>query len=197
MRALNSEFIKQLAIEKKYQPVADKLYRELFPDCEIETIEWEQSSRNRELQMSDIDRIIHTKDKKQIKISEKFRLSNKFPLHDIVIELYSNLEQKKLGWTIHSDADYLFYYKGDQVCMVDANDLKGIANKILDELKDCDFDEYEINKLHKHKINITGVEINGSIMIHQPGQQTWKTVAYMLPLKSLKSLSHKVRVRKL
>lgn len=195
MRELNAEFIKQMAIEKKYQPMADELYKELFPNCEIETIEWEASSKNRMLQMADIDRIIHTKDNKHIKISEKFRLPNKYPLHDITIELYSNLEKRKLGWTIHSDADYLFYFKGDKVCIVDAQDLKGIAEDILKEVQNYDFEACEINKLYKHPIQIKGMEILGSIMVHQPGQQSWKTVTYMLPIKNLKNLSNKVRVR--
>lgn len=196
MRKLNAEFIKAMEIERSFQPMADKLYQELFPGCEIETIGWDESDRNKKLQMADVDRIIHTKDGKSIKISEKFR-TGKYKLTDVMIELYSNLESKKLGWAFQSEADYLFYYKGGQVCIVDAEDVKQIAQDIFDSLSEFDFDSVELNKITKQSITIDKVEAHGNILVSKPAGQTWATVNYVLPIETMKKLTTKMRVRNL
>lgn len=196
MRKLNAEFIRTMEIERSFQPMADELYRELFPGCEIETIGWDESNRNKKLQMADVDRIIHTKDGKSIKISEKFR-TGKYKLTDVMIELYSNLESKKLGWAFHSEADYLFYYKGGQVCIVNAEDVKQIAQNIFDALSEFDFDNVELNKITKQSITIDKVEVHGNILVSKPAGQTWATVSYVLPIETMKKLTTKMRVRNL
>lgn len=196
MKKLNAEFIRTMEIERSFQPMADKLYRELFPDCEIETIDWNESDRNKKLQMADVDRIIHTKDGKSIKISEKFR-TGKYKLTDVMIELYSNLESKKLGWAFRSKADYLFYYKGGQVCIIDAEDVKKIAQNIFVALSEFDFDSVELNKITKQSITIDKVEAHGNILVSKPAGQTWTTVNYVLPIETMKKLTTKMRVRNL
>jgi hypothetical protein len=121
----------------------------------------------------------------------------KYKLTDVMIELYSNLEAKKLGWAFQSEADYLFYYKGGQVCIIDAEDVKKIAKNIFDALSEFDFDGVELNKITKQSITIDKVEARGNILVSKPTGQTWTTVSYALPIETMKKLTTKIRVRNL
>ena len=185
---MNTVFLAKLKIEKEYQPIADKLYAKLYPNCEIETIDWNVSDENKRIQRLDIDRVIRTEDGRRLKISEKFRGKSNYELYDIFIEIYSNLDQKKPGWALESEADKLFYYKNNKVCITDSQKFKKIAEEIKEKFDKIDFSIYRKNTTHRYPIQLKNQWRNGFILVSQPDGQTWATVSYILPIRDLKNL---------
>ena len=59
-----------------------------------------------EIQKKGIDKFIHCSNGKIISIDEKIRRKD---YGDILVETYSNLEQKKYGWIIYSQCDFIAY----------------------------------------------------------------------------------------
>ena len=191
---MNVVFLAKLKIEKEYQPIADKLYAKLYPNCEIETIDWNVSDENKRIQRLDIDRVIRTEDGRRLKISEKFRGKSNYELRDIFIEIYSNLDQKKPGWALESEADELFYYKNNKVCITDSQKFKKIAEEIKEKFDKIDFSIYRKNTTHRYPIQLKNQWRNGFILVSQPDGQTWATVSYILPLRDLENLIPETKI---
>lgn len=82
----------------------DQFYHKVFPNLErIELVE------DKERQLRGIDKILHFKNGKQISIDEKKRRTT-YP--DILLEEYSNWENRKVGWLGKEKyTDYIIYIK--------------------------------------------------------------------------------------
>ena len=76
----------------------------VFPLAErIETVDYKT---NPELQLKGVDKIIHFPDGGTVTVDEKKRRKD---YGDILLELWKNKEQKKLGWLFYSQCDYIVY----------------------------------------------------------------------------------------
>lgn len=183
------DFLDELKKEKERQPLVDQLYLDLYPGCTIETLNFEESSRNRDLQKKDIDRIIHYNGY-EIKISEKFRDNDGWGLKDLVIEIFSDAAKRKPGWAIESEAHYLFYYKDNKVCIIDAQGLRNVANNIKSQLRGktrSDIPGFKKGKPISYPMTIDGKLVNGKIMMPNPKHQSWDTLNYIMDIEDLES----------
>ena len=186
------DFLDDLKKEKERQSKVDAFYYKLYPGCTIETIDFEKSTRNKRLQRMDIDRIIHYKGA-EICISEKFRDNDGWGLKDIVVEIYSDTRVKKPGWAIESEADYLFYYKDNKVCVVDAEGLKKVALSVMEHLKGKtrnDIPGFKKGKVVSYPLTIDGKLVNGKLMMPNTKNQSWDTLNYIISIKDLENNSN-------
>lgn len=185
-------FLNEIQNEKERQPKVDTFYERLYPGCVIEIVDFEKSTRNKRLQRMDIDRIIHYKGD-EICISEKFRDNDGWGLRDLVVEIYSDTRVKKPGWAIESEADYLFYYKDNKVCVVDAKGLKKVALSIMEHLRGKtrnDIPGFKKGKVVSYPLTIDGKLVNGKLMMPNPKYQSWETLNYIISIKDLENNSN-------
>lgn len=107
-----STFSSALAYERACQPLADRFLHEQYPDKNIYRPDYHKGGRDKELQLADVDVVISNKEGRPNEwyISEKFR-SN--PWHDILIEFWSNYDEKKEGWALNSAAHEHYIYYSD------------------------------------------------------------------------------------
>ena len=93
----------QYSIEARDNQDLDNFYKSIFPDLkEIEFVE------DLELQKKGIDKILHFNNGKSVLIDEKKRRKD---YGDILLEEYSNYEEKTWGWLgREKHTDYLIYY---------------------------------------------------------------------------------------
>lgn len=78
----------------------NNFYRRIFPVKKIEEV------TDRQVQYRGIDKILYLEGGKELKIEEKRRRTD---YGDILLEVYSNRETKRLGWLYTSQSDYISY----------------------------------------------------------------------------------------
>jgi len=91
----------QYSFEPNDNNFLDKFYHKYFPM--LDKIEF---VKDLNLQKQGIDKILTLKDGKEITIDEKKRRKE---YGDILLELWSNLEKRKLGWLYTTKCDYIVY----------------------------------------------------------------------------------------
>lgn len=107
-----STFGSALAYERMCQPRADRFLREKYPDKNIRRPDYHKGGQDRDLQLADVDVVISNKEgwPNEWYISEKFRTK---PWHDILIEFWSNYDDRKEGWALNSVAHEHYIYYSD------------------------------------------------------------------------------------
>lgn len=99
-----------LAYEKSQQQKADKFYKSKGA-IDIDRMEYDDVSFGRPKQLDDIDCIVTFHNESQpVPISEKFRRKK---YDDALFEIFSDVENRKAGWMIRSQAQRLCYFMGD------------------------------------------------------------------------------------
>ena len=107
-----STFSSALAYERMCQPRADRFLREKYPDKNIRRPDYRKGGQDKELQLADVDVVISNKEGQPNEwyISEKFRTK---PWHDVLIEFWSNYDEKKPGWAFNTIAHEHYMYYSD------------------------------------------------------------------------------------
>lgn len=140
-----------LAYEKGTRNPMDRFYREVWgvTDIQVEDYDTESGKIN---QRKDRDVLLTTKNGRKVYVSEKNRRGK---WNDILIEIYS-LYPKKLGWSVHSEADIIAYVRGGQniVTEISVKTLLPVANQILRTL-----DTGLIERLIKSGKNSCGIKL--------------------------------------
>lgn len=95
-----------LEYEKSCQARADIFYQQRYPGMNIWRPTW---GSHRAMQQADIDVCVGEKEgwPNELKISEKFRTQ---PWDDILIELYTDIEDERPGWSKETAADWHFFF---------------------------------------------------------------------------------------
>ena len=89
------------------EKLLDEFYMTKFPFAQsVETVSYGANKINRELQEKGVDKIIRCSNGNVFTIDEKKRRKD---YGDILIELWKNKEQHKLGWLFYSQCDYIVY----------------------------------------------------------------------------------------
>lgn len=105
-----STFSSALAYEKMCQPRADRFLQEKYPDKNIRRPDYRKGGQDKELQLADVDVVVSNKEgwPNEWYISEKFRSK---PWPDILVEFWSNYDDKKPGWAFNtiSHEHYIYY----------------------------------------------------------------------------------------
>lgn len=105
-----TEFSKCLAYEKTQQQKADKFYKSKGA-IDIERMEYDNVRFGRPKQLNDIDCVVKFYNESQpIPISEKFR---RMKYYDVLFEIFSDIQNRKPGWMIQSQAQRLCYFMED------------------------------------------------------------------------------------
>lgn len=111
-----------LAYEKSQQQKADKFYKSRGA-IDIDRMEYDDVRFGRSKQLNDIDCIVKFYNESQpVPISEKFRRKK---YDDALFEIFSDVENRKAGWMIQSQAQRLCYFMGDHD-VYEFNDLETI-----------------------------------------------------------------------
>ena len=107
-----STFSGALAYERMCQPRADLLLQEQYPDKIIYRPDYHKGGHDKQLQLADVDVVIRNKSgwPNPWFISEKFRTK---PWHDILIEFWSNYDDKKEGWALNTVTHEHYIYYSD------------------------------------------------------------------------------------
>ena len=94
----------QYSLDSREDKQLDYFYLTAFPHAErVEMVSYED---NPELQKKGVDKIIHFANGRRVTVDEKKRRKD---YGDILLEIYSNAEQKSAGWLFYSQCDYIVY----------------------------------------------------------------------------------------
>lgn len=130
-------FARCLAYEKAQQQKADKFYRSRGA-IDIDRMEYDDVHLGRPKQLNDIDCIVTFHNESQpVPISEKFRRKK---YDDMLFEIFSDVEKRKPGWMIQSQAQRLCCFMGDHD-VYEFNDLETIrevCKEFLNQLSERD-----------------------------------------------------------
>lgn len=176
------EFKKDLEFEQSKFEIQNNFY--ISKNCEIVRRVGYDSEEDKKLQNDDIDIIIKC-DGKIFNISEKYRKTN---YGDVLLEVYSSYEDRKVGWTKISKSDFIYIFIDDdnknKQCVVGIS-TKSLLNfinshKIFEKISDNDI-KYVI-KEHKTKC----VNIDGYICrLISSTNETYHTISLCVPYKML------------
>ena len=123
-----SDFNNDIKYEKGTRDPMDRFYREVWgvTDIEVEDYDTESGKIN---QRKDRDVLLTSKNGRKVYVSEKSRRGK---WDDILIEIYS-VYPRKLGWSVHSEADIIAYVRTQQnlVTEISVKTLLPVANQIL------------------------------------------------------------------
>lgn len=127
----------------------DEFYKKMGV-VKINRFNYDNSNIERELQRKDIDLEITTVNDKIYTVSEKNRTSN---FGDVLLEIYSVYEQKKLGWAITGESDIFMYFVDSKynpyVGEFSTKDIHNMIkkNNIMSQITDKNWNDlYKINK---------------------------------------------------
>lgn len=125
-------FENDISYEKENRDICTTFYKDIFGDLlqDINVIE------DRELQYKGIDVILTLVGGKKIYVDEKVRRTN---YGDFLIEILSNEETKREGWSYHYFNDYVLYVFVDQkrAYFVPQLLLSLLVRNNLDAIKNC------------------------------------------------------------
>ena len=145
---MNNNFFKALEYEKSQQKKADDFYKKLFGDKLLEIKRWDynEDECSRKMQQMGVDVTLTIKftgrtfnnviDKSKLNIS--YHISEKFRTKDwgdMLIELYSKFPETK-GWGHHNAADYIVYFVGDNVYVIDNKELVSFVENISNDISE-------------------------------------------------------------
>jgi hypothetical protein len=104
MQQTKNEFYRDLeySLDPARNETYDKFYYEQFPQLELV-----KSVEDLTEQSKGIDKILCFPNGNKVKVEEKTRTKD---FNDILLELYSNYSEKKLGWLFTCQSEYLMYY---------------------------------------------------------------------------------------
>lgn len=108
----NGNFQKCLDFESKMMPLADQYYKSAYPGCTIFRPKYQNGGDEKLLQQQDVDVILTDANKNKIYISEKFR---SYDFGDILIEIYKDYDQRKLGWGFETKPDLTITFVLDKM----------------------------------------------------------------------------------
>lgn len=94
------------------QPQADRFLQEKYPDKNIRRPDYHRGGQDKALQLADVDVVISNKEgwPNEWYISEKFRTKR---WSDILVEFWSNYDEKKTGWAFNTIAHEHYIYYSD------------------------------------------------------------------------------------
>lgn len=187
-------FARCLAYEKSQHQKADKFYKSKGA-LEIERMEYDSTRFGRSKQLDDIDCVVRFYNEPQpIPISEKFR-RNKY--EDILFEIFSDVQYRKPGWMIKSQAQRLCYFMGDHD-VYEFDDLETIR-KICKEFLNQRTEE-EIKRItsttwstftFKYQSNTYVLSVLSVASTGKHGK--WRGACLVIPLELMKDLGIRYR----
>ena len=122
------DFNRDLALEKSTRNPMDKFYYNVWgvKDISVEDYETETGRIN---QQKDRDVLVTASNGRKVYISEKYRRGS---WDDILVEIFS-VYPKKVGWSVHSEADIIAYVvpAKNTVTEINVRSLLPVANQVL------------------------------------------------------------------
>lgn len=144
-----------LDYEKSRFPMANQFLNQLFPFRTIERVPWSTPS-GRDYQKSDVDVVLMSPGEDVILISEKFRSDY---YNDLMIEIYSDKDNRKPGWGIISYSDYMHYWMRRKPTIVSMQPLKNLIVRIKAEFN-SDIEEMIETGMHRLDTEFEGFPIS-------------------------------------